>query len=97
MKHHFRLHALHRGNLAGIGLFRYDNPRPHTKQSRRVSHRLSMIASRSGNHTSCAFVRAQPRNKIDAATHFESTHWLVIFVFYVNFRADQRIYRRIPM
>src|SRR6266699_549395 len=72
-------HALHCGYLTGIGIFRDDDNGLDSEESRSVCDGLPMIAGRSGNHASFAFLRAELRNQVDAPTHFEGPYRLVIF------------------
>src|SRR6266566_1111233 len=87
MKDNFGTHALHCGYLTGIGIFRDDDNGLDSEESRSVCDGLPMIAGRSGNHASFAFLRAELRNQVDAPTHFEGPYRLVIFMFDKHFGA----------
>src|SRR6266700_6037444 len=79
MKDDFCSHALHCGNFARIGVFGDDNNCFDTKEPRCVCDGLPMIAGGSSDDATLALLRGELGNQIDAAAHFESSYWLVVF------------------
>ena len=78
----------HGGYLARVGSLRHADDDAHAKEPPRVGDRLPVVAGAGRDHAPPPLVLAQLRCQVDAASHFEGAHGLVIFVLDTSLKAQ---------